>query len=186
MNNISRCTRIIRVGGKFKLGKSSITPINPSTRSFWSFTSPKPPPTIPTPDNDKITTSALESTTDFTSNTSDTSNSSITDTLVDMTSSLNDTIAEQVLIPAMGWGPQYKVMYLIDYIHTFADLPYWQSIIAITIGLRVILIPIAIITQRSAARMARFKPGTLLHTTHHTPLCIVFVLYIDYACFIYI
>ena len=181
MNNISRCTRIIRVGGKLKLGKSSFTPINPCTRSFWSFTSPKPPPTIPTPDNDKITTS--ESTTDFT-NTSDTSNSSITDTLVDMTSSLNDSIAEQVLIPALGWGPQYKVMYLIDYIHTFADLPYWQSIIAITIGLRIILIPIAIITQRSAARMARFKPGRLLHTTHPTPLYIVFVLYIDSACFI--
>ena len=175
MNNISRCTRIIRVGGKFKLGKSSFTPINPCARSFWSFTSPKPPPTIPTPDNDKITTS--ESTTDFTSNTSDTANSSITDTLVDMTSSLNDSIADQVLIPAMGWGPQYKVMYLIDYIHTFAELPYWQSIIAITIGLRVILIPIAIITQRSAARMARFKPGMLIHTIPRH-MCMLYVLYI--------
>lgn len=49
-------------------------------------------------------------------------------------------------------------MNAIDYIHTFAGVPYWEAIAITTIGVRVFLLPLGVKTIKSAARMAAMKP----------------------------
>lgn len=46
----------------------------------------------------------------------------------------------------------------IEHIHLGLDLPYWQSIVVLTVGLRLCLIPIALKTMQGSARMAVLRP----------------------------
>jgi YidC/Oxa1 family membrane protein insertase len=50
------------------------------------------------------------------------------------------------------------IMAAIDYLHTFADIPYWGAIAAFTVGVRLLMLPIAINTIRGSARMAAMRP----------------------------
>jgi YidC/Oxa1 family membrane protein insertase len=61
-------------------------------------------------------------------------------------------------IPEMGWGPKYQIMNLIENLHIFADMPYWESLIIISIGVRFLLLPIAIKTAQNTARLAALRP----------------------------
>jgi YidC/Oxa1 family membrane protein insertase len=51
-----------------------------------------------------------------------------------------------------------KIMEIIDGIHNFVGIPYWEAIIIATIATRVLILPIAIKTVQGAARMAAMKP----------------------------
>lgn len=61
-------------------------------------------------------------------------------------------------VPEIGWSPKFMVMQLIDNMHSFAGIPYWESIIAITLALRLIMLPLAIKGVANGARMALLKP----------------------------
>lgn len=51
-----------------------------------------------------------------------------------------------------------KIMAGIDYIHTLADIPYWGAIVAVTLGIRLVLLPVALKTIQGSARMAVMRP----------------------------
>jgi YidC/Oxa1 family membrane protein insertase len=51
------------------------------------------------------------------------------------------------------------VMDMIDSIHNFVGIPYWEAIVVTTIGLRVFLLPVAIKTIQGSARMAVMRPA---------------------------
>lgn len=58
----------------------------------------------------------------------------------------------------LGWYPSHLVMQGVEMIHVSSGLPYWATIIAITFGLRSLMLPLAFGTMRNAARMAVMKP----------------------------
>jgi YidC/Oxa1 family membrane protein insertase len=61
-------------------------------------------------------------------------------------------------VPELGWKASHIAMYYIDQIHVISGLPYWGSIIAATIGLRIMLLPIAISSQKNAGRLTQLRP----------------------------
>ena len=75
-------------------------------------------------------------------------------------SSVDSTLTEAAVdtASAMSWGPKYQVMNLIEYMHITADIPYWQSIIVVSLITRFFLIPIAIKSAQNAARLAYIRP----------------------------
>eukprot|EP00596_Hydrurales_sp_CCMP1899_P006983 CAMPEP_0119042738 /NCGR_PEP_ID=MMETSP1177-20130426/16122_1 /TAXON_ID=2985 /ORGANISM="Ochromonas sp, Strain CCMP1899" /LENGTH=377 /DNA_ID=CAMNT_0007009725 /DNA_START=119 /DNA_END=1249 /DNA_ORIENTATION=+ len=54
--------------------------------------------------------------------------------------------------------PSHIVMQLVDGIHTFTGIPYWEAIIALTVGIRIVLGPLAIKSVQNAARMGAVRP----------------------------
>jgi hypothetical protein len=52
----------------------------------------------------------------------------------------------------------------VDALHLATGLPYWATIVCITISLRTIMLPLAIGTMRNSARMAVMKPEMELVT----------------------
>lgn len=51
-----------------------------------------------------------------------------------------------------------NVMSLIDNVHNFVGIPYWEAIALTTIGIRLLLIPVAIKTTQGTARLAHLRP----------------------------
>lgn len=66
--------------------------------------------------------------------------------------------ATEALAPLSAYNPGHVVMQLVEKIHVVADIPYWQSIIALTVALRVAVLPIAIKAMRDGARMQLLQP----------------------------
>jgi len=46
----------------------------------------------------------------------------------------------------------------VEHIHLFVGVPYWESILIVTVAMRVLLFPIAIKTVQSSSRLACMKP----------------------------
>lgn len=70
--------------------------------------------------------------------------------------SVTDIPIEQ--LPELGYSAGHMVMRIIENVHVFGGLPYWEAIVACTIGLRICLIPLTIKTAQNAARMAVMRP----------------------------
>jgi YidC/Oxa1 family membrane protein insertase len=51
-----------------------------------------------------------------------------------------------------------NVMELFEGVHNFVGVPYWEAIVLTTIGLRIVLFPVALKGVQSAARMAAMRP----------------------------
>lgn len=66
--------------------------------------------------------------------------------------------ANPVAAPELGYKPTHLVMWAIENIHLTADVPYWTSIVIMTIGLRFLMLPLAIKTVQNAARMTVLRP----------------------------
>jgi YidC/Oxa1 family membrane protein insertase len=49
-------------------------------------------------------------------------------------------------------------MNMIEQAHVMGDLPNWASIVAVTVGIRTLLLPLAMKTVSNGARMAVLKP----------------------------
>lgn len=82
----------------------------------------------------------------------------IVNAVVEAAASITDSAAAQlVLIDPPGFLSG-SIMKTIDHLHIFADIPYWQSIIAVTVVTRIFLLPIALKTVQASARMALMKP----------------------------
>lgn len=73
---------------------------------------------------------------------------------------ITEVVTSTNAVETLGTYPSHYAMYLIDNIHTFTGLPYWQTIIGVTIALRVCLLPIAIKGLVNAGRLAAMRPET--------------------------
>ena len=60
--------------------------------------------------------------------------------------------------PQLGYNPVDLVISTIEQVHVLSGMPYWQSIVAVTIGIRFALLPIALKGVQNANRMAFLKP----------------------------
>jgi YidC/Oxa1 family membrane protein insertase len=60
--------------------------------------------------------------------------------------------------PELGWNPVDIAIYLIENLHQYADIPYWQAIVVFTFALRIGLLPIALRGVQNGNRMALLKP----------------------------
>lgn len=56
------------------------------------------------------------------------------------------------------YSPSQIIMSIIDYGHTFFGVPYWESIIGITVVMRCLLVPLGISTAINTARMGAMRP----------------------------
>eukprot|EP00616_Rhizochromulina_sp_CCMP1243_P016808 CAMPEP_0118970136 /NCGR_PEP_ID=MMETSP1173-20130426/7097_1 /TAXON_ID=1034831 /ORGANISM="Rhizochromulina marina cf, Strain CCMP1243" /LENGTH=361 /DNA_ID=CAMNT_0006919455 /DNA_START=15 /DNA_END=1100 /DNA_ORIENTATION=+ len=58
----------------------------------------------------------------------------------------------------LGYWPSHMVMQGIDLIHTTSGMPFWMTIMAVTISLRVAMLPVLLSTIKNARRMTQLKP----------------------------
>ncbi|KAJ5322603.1 hypothetical protein N7452_010892 [Penicillium brevicompactum] len=56
-----------------------------------------------------------------------------------------------------GWGPSALMQYLIEHVHIYSDLPWWASIVAVSVLSRAILFKPVMNASESAARMTNVK-----------------------------
>ena len=70
----------------------------------------------------------------------------------------NSDIIIEKFNAVLGWNPVDIVMYGMDQIHVVTGLPYWGSIMLFTVGMRFVLLPIAIKGAVNANRMQHLKP----------------------------
>lgn len=59
---------------------------------------------------------------------------------------------------AQGWGPTAIVERLVEAAHVYTGLPWWGSIVVVTVAVRVILFPLYMSALTNAARMSKAKP----------------------------
>jgi YidC/Oxa1 family membrane protein insertase len=94
--------------------------------------------------------------------------------ITDATTTLSD-----VIIPAMQFGdlkayglcnftPVGLVQWLMELTQVTTQLPFWGTIVLTTVGVRLLLLPVAIRSQRHAARMSILKPEMDRITSHIT------------------
>eukprot|EP00516_Mucochytrium_quahogii_P006354 CAMPEP_0203757416 /NCGR_PEP_ID=MMETSP0098-20131031/10487_1 /ASSEMBLY_ACC=CAM_ASM_000208 /TAXON_ID=96639 /ORGANISM=" , Strain NY0313808BC1" /LENGTH=364 /DNA_ID=CAMNT_0050649625 /DNA_START=204 /DNA_END=1298 /DNA_ORIENTATION=+ len=58
----------------------------------------------------------------------------------------------------LGWGPVDMITSGIDFMHTAHGLPWWGSIIAMTLAFRVALFPLTVFTMTGQERMKTLQP----------------------------
>ena len=56
------------------------------------------------------------------------------------------------------WFPVQSAQCLLDFIHLYTGLPWWLSIVAATLAVRTLLLPLAIFQYRNGARMTLMRP----------------------------
>lgn len=59
-----------------------------------------------------------------------------------------------------GWGPTSIVEYMIEHFHIWAGLPWWASIAAAAVSIRLVLLPLFIKSADNGAKMQTLKPIT--------------------------
>lgn len=67
-------------------------------------------------------------------------------------------------VAELGYWPSHIAIQSIEYLHCVSGLPYWASIVAFTLALRTMLLPVAIKTMQNSSRMAIMKPELELVT----------------------
>lgn len=75
-------------------------------------------------------------------------------------SALLSTAAEALLAAPTSYmdKPTYLVMQAIDSLHTAIGVPYWESIVLITLAVRIALIPMSILQLKTTATLGKIKP----------------------------
>lgn len=80
------------------------------------------------------------------------------------TTAASDVLPELVVtastspIAGLGYWPKDLIMCGIEHLHNLSGLEYWAAIASITLGVRILLIPLAISTMRSTAKMSAMRP----------------------------
>jgi YidC/Oxa1 family membrane protein insertase len=59
----------------------------------------------------------------------------------------------------IGFSPSQVIMQIIDQVHLLVGIPYWEAIILTTLGLRVVMLPMAISSVQNAAKMGALRPA---------------------------
>ena len=80
------------------------------------------------------------------------------DELTINTVATSEAVVNAVVAHELTWRPPDMVMWLIDNIHVVYEIPYWESIVVTTLGLRFLMLPLAIKTMQNASRMAVLRP----------------------------
>mmetsp|Transcript_10333 Transcript_10333/g.15939 ORF Transcript_10333/g.15939 Transcript_10333/m.15939 type:complete len:419 (+) Transcript_10333:68-1324(+) len=118
--------------------------------SRFSTTAPSPPPSavsppaVPTGDSSTANPPAVDKITQG-------------GALVDP-SSTSQVVESAPVIAELGYYPSDLMIRYVDLLHVSLDLPYWTAIIAGTVMLRTMLLPITIKTIKNGARMAIMRP----------------------------
>jgi len=88
----------------------------------------------------------------------------VKDSLVTAAADGVDAGAVVAALEPLGWWPGHLVMQGVEALHVASGLPYWATIVVITLGLRTAMLPLAFGTMRNSARMAVMKPEMELVT----------------------
>ena len=56
------------------------------------------------------------------------------------------------------WFPVQSVHFLLDFVHLYAGLPWWLTIVATTLAVRTLLLPLALFQYKNGARMTLMRP----------------------------
>lgn len=56
------------------------------------------------------------------------------------------------------YTPPHLAMCAVDAVHAGTGMPYWMTIVAITLAMRTTILPVALVSARNAARSAAMKP----------------------------
>lgn len=56
------------------------------------------------------------------------------------------------------YTPPQLAMMAVDGVHAMTGMPYWMTIVAITLGIRTAILPIGLLAARNGARTAAMKP----------------------------
>lgn len=56
------------------------------------------------------------------------------------------------------YTPPYLAMCALDSVHAATGMPYWMTIVGITLALRMAILPVGVLTARNAARTGAMKP----------------------------
>ena len=65
---------------------------------------------------------------------------------------------EVAAIAGDSWYTTSALMYAIEYFHVAQDMEWWAAIVATTVAMRVVALPLTVMQQRNAARMHLAKP----------------------------
>ena len=68
------------------------------------------------------------------------------------------TSAAAVVPPELGWSASHIAMWYIEQMHMLSGLEYFHSIILATLGLRIMILPIAIKSAVNAGRLQSLRP----------------------------
>lgn len=81
------------------------------------------------------------------------------DSLVGSTTDIINTATQlDGAAASAGFSPSQMVMQVIDQVHLLVGIPYWEAIILTTLGLRVVMLPLAISSVQNAAKMGALRP----------------------------
>ena len=83
-------------------------------------------------------------------------------------------VGEVLSIAGESWATTAGLMYLIEYFHLSHDLEWWSAIVATTLLMRVVTIPLTVMQQRNAAKLHLAKPeiealNQLVKQNQHDP-----------------
>ena len=74
---------------------------------------------------------------------------------------LSDAASVLVSNPSLDFGwynPCYQIMETVEWVHLTLDIPYFGAIVASTLFIRLVMLPVALRTQRNSSRFAHMKP----------------------------
>lgn len=57
-----------------------------------------------------------------------------------------------------SWWPTGRMQYFMEYLHVDLDLPWWSTIMAMTVIVRMCTFPLVVMSQRNAAKMSNTMP----------------------------
>lgn len=122
---------------------------------FNFFSPPKTPPPPPSDDTPKTLDTETSGMVDSLSDpvATEAAMEAISDTAVDVITEVTAAV-----IPAGSWNPKYQIMHLIVGTTQFLDIPYWQAIVVVTLGVRFLMLPLAIKTVVGSSRLAFVRP----------------------------
>lgn len=88
------------------------------------------------------------------------STGSINNSIIEGISNNVDTVINTIAVTPQlsSTSPSHIVMSIMDSVSTMAGVPYWEAIVMVTLGLRLILLPVAIKTAQAGARLAVARP----------------------------
>ena len=73
-------------------------------------------------------------------------------------------VTTEAIEPLSQMNPSTWVMQLIDSVHTTMSIPYWESILLFTLGVRLALVPLTIKSMRDGATMRLAQPHHYLQS----------------------
>lgn len=77
---------------------------------------------------------------------------------IDMNETITDAVI-QLSASDLSYYPSHLVMLAVENIHLFTGMPYWQTIILTTVGLRLALIPLSVSSIQNTNRMSILRPA---------------------------